>query len=250
MVLKNNTIFYEYINLYNKYKKLYGDKCIVIMEVGMFYEMYSLNDNKLGPPLNELCSLLNIMYTKKNKNVKEISEKNPYMAGVPIHSIDKYIDILIKNNYTIVIVNQYDDEMGSKSKKIRKVDEIISPSTYVNEIASYKSNYLMMIYLYKFKDRKTKKNIISASISTIELSIGKVYLYDIFNKDNKLLFDNIYRVILKYNPSEIVLFGDDFDFDYIKTSLNLDDKCFHNQINNYDEKILDINYQKDLLLKV
>jgi DNA mismatch repair protein MutS len=250
MVSKTNNIFNEYIELYNKYKKLYGEKSIVIMEVGMFYEMYSLNDGNNGPPLNELSSLLNILYTKKNKNVKEISQKNPYMAGVPIHSIDKYIDILIKNNFTIIIVNQYDNEMGSKSKKIRKVDEIISPSTYVNDVVSYKSNYLMVIYFYKFKDRKTKKNIMSASISTIELSIGKVYLYEIINKDNKLLFDNIYRVILKYNPSEIVVFGNDFDFDNIKTNLNLEDKCFHNQIDNYNEKILDINYQKEILKQV
>ena len=250
MVLKNNTIFNEYVDLHNKYKKLYGEKTLILMEVGMFYEIYSLNNGKVGPNLDTICSILNIIYTKKNKSINEVSQKNPYMAGVPINSIDKYIDNLVKNNYTIVLVNQYDDEMGSKSKKIRKVDEIISPSTYMNQIASYKSNFLMMIYLYKYKNRKTAETIISVSISIIELSIGKVYLLDIHNKDDKLLFDNIYRIILKYNPSEIVVFGDDFDFINIKNNLNLDNMCMHNQIDNYEKKILDINYQKEIIRKI
>ena len=250
MVLKNNTIFNEYVDLHNKYKKLYGEKTLILMEVGMFYEIYSLNNGKVGPNLDTICSILNIIYTKKNKSINEVSQKNPYMAGVPINSIDKYIDNLVKNNYTIVLVNQYDDEMGSKSKKIRKVDEIISPSTYMNQIVSYKSNFLMMIYLYKYKNRKTAETIISVSISIIELSIGKVYLLDIHNKDDKLLFDNIYRIILKYNPSEIVVFGDDFDFTNIKNNLNLDNMCMHNQIDNYEKKILDINYQKEIIRKI
>lgn len=250
MVLKNNTIFNEYVDLHNKYKKLYGEKTLILMEVGMFYEIYSLNNGKVGPNLDTICSILNIIYTKKNKSINEVSQKNPYMAGVPINSIDKYIDNLVKNNYTIVLVNQYDDEMGSKSKKIRKVDEIISPSTYMNQIASYKSNFLMMIYLYKYKNRKTAETIISVSISIIELSIGKVYLLDIHNKDDKLLFDNIYRIILKYNPSEIVVFGDDFDFTNIRNNLNLDNICMHNQIDNYEKKILDINYQKEIIRKI
>ena len=97
MVAKSNKsiIFYEYIELYNKFQKLYGKQSIVLYQLGMFYEMYSLNDNKTGPPLNEISTLLNILNTKKNKNIEKISESNPYMAGFPIGVIDKYINILI-----------------------------------------------------------------------------------------------------------------------------------------------------------
>ena len=247
---KNKNIFNEYIELYNKYKNLYGDNTIVLMMVGMFYEMYSLNNNKMGPPLDKLCNMLNILYTKKNKNIDNVSESNPYMAGFPIGVLDKYIDILISNKYTIIVVDQHDSEMGKKSKKDRKVSEIISPSTYIKDIVNYKTNYLMSIYFYSFKDRKTKKNKLFFAISIIELSIGKVYLYEDFNKDNKLLFDNIYRIILKYNPSEIIIFGDNIDYNEIKINLNLNDICVHNKIDNYDKEILDTNYQKEILRKV
>ena len=246
-----NSIFYEYIDLHNKFQRLYGKNTVVLMQVGMFYEIYSLNDNKTGPQLDELTSILGgILYTKKNKNILEVSESNPYMAGFPIANVDKYINILINNNYTIIIVDQYDNEMGKNSKKDRRVSEIISPSTYIQDIASYKSNYLMSIYFYSFKDRKTKKKKLYFAISIIELSIGKAYLYEDFNKDDKLLFDNIYRIILKYNPSEIIIFGDDIDFNLIKNNLNLNNLCIHNQIDDYNKDVLDTIYQTELLKKV
>ena len=247
----NNSLFFEYIDLHNKYQRLYGKNTVVIMQVGMFYEIYSLNDNETGPQLDELTSILGgILYTKKNKNVIEVDSSNPYMAGFPIANVDKYINILIKNKFTIIIVDQYDNEMGGNSKKDRRVSEIISPSTYIQDVASYKSNYLMSIYFYSFVDRKTKKRKLYFAISIIELSIGKVYLYEDFNKDEKLLFDNIYRIILKYNPTEIIIFGDDIDFNLIKQNLNLNEICIHNQINDYNKDVLDSTFQTELLRKV
>ena len=253
MVSKNNknTIFFEYIELHNKFQKLYGKNSVVLMMVGMFYEIYSLNDNETGPQLDELTTILGgILYTKKNKSISEVSSSNPYMAGFPVGNVDKYINILINNKYTIIIVDQYDNEMGKNAKKERKVAEIISPSTYMKDITSYKCNYLMSIYFYNIKDRKTKRNKLYFAISVIELSIGKVYLYEDFNNDDKLLFDNVYRIILKYNPNEIIIFGDDIDFKLIKNNLNINDICIHNQIDNYERDILDSSYQIELLRKV
>ena len=151
MVTKNkqnakDTIFYEYIELYNKFQKLYGKNSIVLMMVGMFYEMYSLNNNETGPQLDEITAMLGgILFTKKNKSIPDVSPSNPYMAGFPIANVDKYINILIDNKYTIIIVDQYDNEMGKNAKKERKVAEIISPSTYIKDVTSYKCNYLMSI---------------------------------------------------------------------------------------------------------
>ena len=97
MVAKNkkDTIFYEYIELHNKFQKLYGKNSVVLMMVGMFYEMYSLNNNETGPQLDELTSLLGgILFTKKNKSIPDVSPANPYMAGFPIANVDKYINSL------------------------------------------------------------------------------------------------------------------------------------------------------------
>ena len=218
------------------------------MQVGGFFEIYCKHTEKenLGPKSEILIGILNIIFSKKNKDTPNYH----YMAGWPTHSNDKYVDILLNNNYTVVIVEQFDNEMGGNAKKDRKVTDILSPTTTITNVADYKSKFLMSIYFYKFKNRKTKKQQLNFSLSVIDLSIGKSFLYEDVNKDEKLLFDNIYRIILKFNPEEIIIFGDDIDFNLIKNNINFNDKLLHNKINEYNQDILNINYQTELLKRV
>lgn len=252
MVAKNNSIFKEYIQLHNKYTKLYGDKTVILMQVGGFFEIYSCHNDKikLGPETKDLVNILNVIFSKRNKNIDGITENNYQMAGWPVNSLDKYVDILLNNKYTVVIVEQFDNEMGGNAKKDRKVTDILSPTTTITNVADYNSKFLMSIYFYKFKNRKTKKHQLNFSLSVIDLSIGKSFLYEDMNKDEKLLFDNIYRIILKFNPEEIIIFGDDIDFNLIKNNINFNNKLLHNKINDYNNDILNINYQIELLKRV
>lgn len=252
MVAKNNSIFKEYIELHNKYTKLYGNKTVILMQVGGFFEIYSCHNDKikLGPETKDLVNILNVIFSKRNKNIDGITENNYQMAGWPINSLDKYIDILLNNKYTVVIVEQFDNEMGGNAKKNRKVTDILSPTTTITNVADYNSKFLMSIYFYKFKNRKTKKHQLNFSLSVIDLSIGKSFLYEDMNKDEKLLFDNIYRIILKFNPEEIIIFGDEIDFNLIKNNINFNNKLLHNKINDYNNDILNINYQIELLKRV
>ena len=82
-----NTIFKEYIELHNKYTKLYGEKTIVLMQVGSFFEIYCRHNEKenLGPKPENLRSILNIIFSTKNKDTPNYH----YMAGWPINSLDK-----------------------------------------------------------------------------------------------------------------------------------------------------------------
>ena len=58
----------EYIEYMEKYKEQYGDKCIVLLQVGSFYELYGY-DNQ-GANVDEICQLLEIQSTRKNKSIK------------------------------------------------------------------------------------------------------------------------------------------------------------------------------------
>ena len=116
----------DYIEYTNKYNKLY-DKCVVLMQVGSFYELYGLNDNE-GANVDEICKILEIKSTKKNTTIDEISKKNPKMAGIPLYVLDKYVDILYENGYTIVLVEQVTPPPEPK----REVTRILSPGTSCN----------------------------------------------------------------------------------------------------------------------
>ncbi len=103
------TIIDDYLKDHTTYSKKYGERTIVLMQVGHFYECYGVDnaeEQTNSANLYRLTDILDIQLTRKNKNIKENSRKNPLMIGVNIYSIDKYIQILLNNNYTSVLIEQ------------------------------------------------------------------------------------------------------------------------------------------------
>ena len=96
------TLIDDYLGEQDKYSKKYGERTIVSMQVGHFYECYGVDnetEESNGVNLYALSTILDIQLTRKNKNIKENSRKNPLMIGVNIYSIDKYI--LLSHNHEI-----------------------------------------------------------------------------------------------------------------------------------------------------
>ena len=124
-----------YLDYHNKYSDIYGVKTIILMQVGSFYEVYATKDE--GPNINEIADLLGIVVTKKDKSVEEISKKNHYLLGFPLYTLQKFLDILINELYTIVLVEQVTQPPDPK----REVTQILSPSTYTeNQKQQSKNN--------------------------------------------------------------------------------------------------------------
>jgi len=101
-------------------KKDHND-CILFFRMGDFYETF-FEDAKT-------CSkVLDIVLTSKNKN----SENSVPMAGIPYHSVDKYITKLINHGYKIAIAEQTSSPIAGQIVE-RKVVNIITPGTYIQE---------------------------------------------------------------------------------------------------------------------
>jgi len=198
-------IINEYIEYMKKYKEQYGDKCIVLLQVGSFYEMYTIcenNNNDNDNDIYKIADICGIQTTKKNKSIPEISLNNPVMAGFPIHSVSKFTQILLNNNYTIVIIQQ-EQEMGENKNRKRNVAEILSPGSNIN-ITDKRSNYMMVI-IYEIIN-----NYVIAGISGIDLSTGKTFIYEVGSTkdDPELATDEVFRMISTYNPIELIILGD------------------------------------------
>jgi DNA mismatch repair protein MutS len=192
-MVKNHNIISEYTELDNKYKDEYK-KYLVLLQVGSFYEMYSSNPNEVK--LKNICELLNIILTKKNKAINNISKSNPWMAGIPCHSLEKYLDILLNNNYTIIVYNQYLDKKTIK----RKLDKIYSIGTYIDSEKSINNeNIIISIYI------EIIKNKILAGISIIDLSTGLIKVLEIYNEDYNKLIEDLNKEFIIYNPKEVIL---------------------------------------------
>tara|TARA_B100001250_G_scaffold112308_1_gene94949 strand:- start:132 stop:536 length:405 start_codon:yes stop_codon:yes gene_type:complete len=86
----------EYYELKDKYIEKYGEKTIVFLQVGKFYEVHShkYNENQM-----EICEkILSLSINRKNEN---------YVSSFPLYKRIHYRDKLISKDYIVVFV---DDE--------------------------------------------------------------------------------------------------------------------------------------------
>jgi len=188
----------EYFIIFDYYSKIYGENSTVIfLQNGTFYELYGIDNEieKCFAQIKIVCDILNVVLSRKDKKILYNNRENVLMAGVPVHSAKKHIEKLLQNGYTIIIYNQSEKPNGSFE---RKLEEIISPSIQLdydiemNNITTNKdNNYFVSIYLYCGVHYISKKEIWTASISCMDVSTGKICLYELtnFNSQNKTLDD-------------------------------------------------------------
>jgi DNA mismatch repair ATPase MutS len=103
----------DYFRFDKEAKSKYGSKILVLLQKGDFYECYGYDENLVY--LRTIADLLNIQLTRSNKKM-DISKGNPYMMGVPIHKLTKYIRMLVDNGYIAVQVDQIQE-----NEKIKRI---------------------------------------------------------------------------------------------------------------------------------
>ena len=239
-MVKNHNIINEYIELENLYKKNY-DKYIILLQVGSFYELYSTNPDE--KKLKIVCELLNIILTRKNKSIEKISKSNPYMAGFPCVSLEKYLETLINNNYTVIVYNQYLDKKTIK----RKLDKIYSIGTYIeSEKLGVNDNLIISIFI------EVINNSLITGISIIDLSIGSIKLIEFYNTDYNKLIEDLNKEFIIYNPKEIILTFQnkiDSNFNKLYTFLKNKNSIFH-FYDKIDKLYYNISFQNEFFEKI
>jgi len=195
-------------------KKEYPDG-ILLFRAGDFYEMF-YDDAKLA------ASILNITLTKRGKGQGEAP-----LAGIPYHSIDPYINKLIKAGKKVVICEQTEDPKFAKGLVKRAVTRVITPSTLFSDTPE--NNFLCSIT--KLKD------IFGFSIVDITTGEFKVTSFESLNQllnelilirpkemlltKNLLSFPDIIDSIKKTIPNTIINYTDNQDLELSENELKL-----------------------------
>ena len=127
-------LIHEYLDQQIEFEKKYGTNTIILMQVGSFFEFYGVNNKneKIGNA-EHITELLNIQLTRRNKAILENSRNNALMAGFPTHSLKKFIEILLSNQYTIILIEQVTPPPNPK----REITQIYSPGTYIDDFHYY-----------------------------------------------------------------------------------------------------------------
>lgn len=252
-------IYDEYINYHNQYSKKYGKNTLVLFQCGSFYEVYSTVKNDIsetfepgmGPNVHEISQLLNIICTRKDKSINTIDRKNPYMMGFPTISVTKFINILVDNGYTLVIV----DQVTPPPHPRREVTGIYSPGTYINGPQKPDHNFITYLFIEE-NIQKNGKYLLCAGMSAIDVTTGKCYIYESYSaeSDDRYALDECIRFLNGINPTETIIHfkeqeggikKDDL-FQYLELQ-NKKNVNFKKEIN---KKYTTLNYQTEFLKKV
>jgi DNA mismatch repair protein MutS len=69
---RNELLTITYFKIQELFDKKYGENALVLMEIGTFFEVYEVNNEKekIGKA-KEIAELLNIQLTRKNKSILE-----------------------------------------------------------------------------------------------------------------------------------------------------------------------------------
>lgn len=247
--MSKKTIYDEYEKYTKEYQNQYGPRTVVLYQCGSFYEIYSANDGLIN--IKEITELLNIQVTRRDKAVLDINRINYNMAGFPTNALKKFINILVNAKYTVVIVEQ----ISQPPKPKRTVTDIISAGTKIDDIKTFETNILMVIYFELFEIWKSKKKSLSIGLSLIDLTTGISKVTEIHSTKEDLTYalDELYKLIIFYNPKEVILtsiIDIKYTYDFLIKTLELTSIYTHDCLEKYPKEMIKITYQEQILKKI
>lgn len=229
----SHKIVNEYFDFYTKYTKEYGEKTCVLMQIGSFYEMEMVkNDKEEIGNLDCVAKLLNIQITRKNKSIPLVDRSNPYMAGFPSISLSKFLPVLLENDFTVIVIDQVSGPPNVK----REVAGIYSPSICPIElISSNVSTKLGCI---------TVENSLVYTVCIIDINTNEIIIHHQIQTDS--IIDDIFNIISQYSLRELIIYNiSDFFID----------NCIFNNIlvhikTEIDKELYDIHFQNATFIKI
>lgn len=203
-------IIEEYLNHTKWLKSKYGDRSIVLMQVGSFYEMYGLGDKSgdiTGSHIVSVSRSCDLLVAKKAQTFNllvdgETVNYQVFMAGFGLPQLSKYVRRLTSEQYTIAIYDQI-EKMGVISRVIR---EVVSPGTYLEPDSQDLTNNIMCIVV-----RKEGQCPMSASVAVMDMVTGASWIEVVGQRsaDSEVLLDCVDRVSEISAANEILLLSCD-----------------------------------------
>lgn len=185
----------------------YGERTVVLMEVGSFFEMYCVENDteRIGTTLFEASDVLNLQRTKKNKSIPEVTRSNPYLAGFPSHMLSRHGQTLVAAGFTVVVVRQ----VTAPPRPRREITEIMSPGMQLTPSGA-DGNY-MVVCCWDVHEDALRRRLLAVGLAGMDISTGRTWVYEVAStpKDPHLALDEFVRLIQTYPPREVVLVGAD-----------------------------------------
>ena len=256
----------DYFKIYEEKVKEYGENTAVLFQVGSFYEIYEINNLKenIGNA-KKLSNILEMKLANKSGDTTKSSRTYPTFIGFTCSILNKYLSILLRNDYTVIIVDQLELSSEKKGKLVKRgITKIYSPSLLPTDLTDGDFNLVSIVFDINLPIKKTsKKN--SSFIQTMNVSICCINnnnnttditenIFTFLPNDSytlNLSLENISRILYRCNPKELQIgFLNNNILDMI--TLEQIKKYFNNnyesvRFNEIDNLYKDISYQMKYL---
>ena len=188
----------HYVELKEGYKDV-----ILLYRLGDFYEMF----------FEDAITVSHELELTLTGRAAGLEERVP-MCGVPSHSVNTYVDRLVKKGYKVAICEQLEDSKNVKGMVKRDVTEVISSGTVVSagSLNEKENNFIGNVYDFDYL----------YVLSYTDITTGEYYIEKLEHDKDKLL-------------SEIV-------------SLGLKEVIFNTKIDSYVVSILKNQYKLTVTL--
>jgi DNA mismatch repair protein MutS len=193
--------FYQfYFTEQQKYAQLYGEKTIVFMQNGKFYEAYCTKDRGYTR-LEELEPLLNIRFIKRTDRTSDT--ERPSQFGIPCVSISRNLAALIEHGYTIVLFDQ-----TSSGRDIQRVCVgVYSPGTYLSEKSGQDVQYIVTVYLVE-EPQLGGGSLLACGVGILDVTRGSNLVHEFYSYryDERFALDELVRVFQTFCPVELIFY--------------------------------------------
>ena len=210
----------HYVELKDNYKDV-----LLFYRLGDFYEMF-FEDAVL------VSHELELTLTGRNAGLEE---RVP-MCGVPAHSVNIYVDKLIKKGYKVAICEQLEDPKNAKGIVKRDVTEVISSGTIINanSLNEKENNFIGNVYDFDYL----------YVLSYSDITTGEYYIEKIEHDKDRLVSE-----ILSLGLKEVI-FNSKIDLSVVnilknqyKLTVTTIDNLYELDNYNYLYDSLEVNYQ-------
>ena len=218
----------EFFDLTSKYQKEYGEKTILLMQVGSFFEVYGIkeeNGDITGSNIQTFSSICELNVVDKNVCV---GKNAVVMAGFKDIMIEKYIKKIQDAGYTAIVYTQDEAMKGTT----RSLAGIFSPGTYFSEDNNRLSNNTVCIWIERVNNQKLiKGDYVVVGMANIDIYTGKTAMFQYKENyiHNPTTYDELERFISIYNPNEIIFISalPEKEIKDILHFVNINDKLIH-----------------------
>jgi len=196
----------EYFDITKKYQNEYGEKTLLLMQVGAFFEVYGMSDDNnriTGSQILEFTQICDLNFADKNTSV---DSKKVLMAGFKDFLLEKYLKKLQDAGYTIVVYVQ--DEQAKNTT--RSLFGIFSPGTFFSNDSAQLTNNITCIWIEKFENKWNTSvgggAFVEIGVGNIDILTGKSNIFQIREPyiHNPTTYDELERFTSIYNPCEVI----------------------------------------------